>query len=271
MTGSEDRPMPQGLPTVGDFEEMMKQRGIPVQSTGASGASGGSTLFNVPIGPPQTVGTDTFLNPDAPYISKWDGIRTETPTMTNQQIAQDLAMKHARDPEAQVAFEEALSRSGYGSLDEVLYAASLAQEPWEEFLYQRASSGLFGGGGGSGGPTTTVTTNISNRGQAYNTINPSFERGLGRQIDEEGLGEFKETLNAFEEENPYVTNSGRGFSKTTGGFDPSEMVRSYVEGQDDYAESQVAMNFLGVLDNILKDPSNRPGADLQERMAGAGY
>lgn len=270
MTGNEDQPMPQGFPGGGDFFDYMRQKGISVQPTGASGASGGSTLFMVPIGPPQTVGTDTWMNPDAPYISKWDGVRTEIPTMTNQQIAQDLAMKHARDPEAQVAFDEALSRSGYGSLDEVLYAASLAEQPWEDFLYQRASSGLFGGGG-SGGPTTTVTTNISNRGQAYNTINPSFERGLGRQIDEEGLGEFQKTLNAFEKENPYVTTSGKGFSKTTGGFDPSEMVRSYVEGQDDYAESQVAINFLGVLDNILKDPSNRPGSDLQERMAGAGY
>jgi len=68
-----------------------------------------------------------------------------------------------------------------------------------------------------------------------------------------------------------VTTSGRGFSKTTGGFDPAELARSYVQGQEDYAESQVASNFLGVLDRILADPSNRPGPDLQERMSRMGY
>lgn len=233
------------------------------------GSSSGSGVFMVPVGPPQTVGTDTFVNPDAPYISKWDGIRTEVPTMTNQEIQEDILTLQAVDPEGYKKFEDALSKSGYNSLDDLLYGASLAGQPWEEFLYQRASSGLFNDG--SGGPTTTVTTNLSNRGQAYSTANPEFERGLGRQMSTDEVTEFQKTLNQFEKANPYVTNSGRGYSKTTGGFNPAELTRSFVEGQEDYAESQVASNFLGILDRILEDPSNRPGPDLQERMARSGY
>ena len=126
------------------------------------------------------------------------------------------------------------------------------------------SAGLFGGGG-SGGPTTTVTTNESNRGQAYQTINPQFEQGLGRQITADELTEFRDMLNKFERENPYITNSGRGYSKTTGGFNPAELSKAFVQGQEGYAEAQVAMNFMGVLDKILKNPDSL-GETLQERM-----
>lgn len=269
----EDIPRPTGISNVRDL--ILQAAASGVLPAGISGASSGGSVFQVPTGPPEP--TVTYKPFDSgpmegefiPGISAPQTVMMP-PTMSNQEIAAKLAMEHAKNPQAQVDFEEALARSGYGSLDELLYGASLAQQPWEEFLTQRVSSGLFGPEG-SGGPTTTVTTNISNRGQAYNTVDREFEAGLGRGINPEELTDFKKTLNAFERENPYVTTSGRGFSKTTGGFDPSEMVNTYVRGQEDYAEAQTAMNFMGVLDRILKDPTNQPGPDLQERMDRAGY
>lgn len=235
---------------------------------GSGTGSSSSSVFQVPVGPPQP--QMVANNPDIPYISTYT-TQDVTPTKTNQEIQEEVLTLQAVDPEGYKNFEDALSKSGYNSLDDLLYGASLAGQPWEEFLYQRASSGLFNDGSGSGGPTTTVTTNLSNRGQAYSTANPEFERGLGRQMSTDEVTEFQDTLNQFEKANPYVTNSGRGYSKTTGGFNPAELTRSFVEGQEDYAESQVASNFLGVLDRILEDPSNRPGPDLQERMARSGY
>lgn len=264
--GSVSLPNPQLA--MGNFSDPNYWAGLQ----GAGGATGGSSnVFNVPIGKPQTVGTNTFVLPEAPYISKYDAVRTEVPTQTNEEIKQGLLLQQAEDPEGYKAFLEAMSKSGYSDVDDMLYGAALVGEDWQEFLYRRASSGLFGDGGGGGGPTTTVTTNISNTGQAFNTVNPEFERGLGRGIGTDELKDFQKTLNSFERDNPYVTTSGTGFSKTTGGFNPSELVSSYVRGQEDYAESQVAMNFMGVLDRILKDPSSQPGPDLQERMERSGY
>lgn len=245
-----------------------------LQPTGGGTTSG--SVFNVPFGPPKQF-TEYVPFSEGPLQGQFiPGISaaqqvTRRDTKTNQQIEQEILLTKATDPEAYKKFEDALENSGYSNLDDLLYGAALADQDWEEFLYSRASSGLFGSGGGGGGPTTTVTTNISNRGQAYDAINPQFERGLGRSIGTDELTDFRKTLNKFEKANPYVTNSGRGYSKTTGGFDSSELVRSYVEGQDDYAESQVASNFLGVLDRILQDPNNQPGPDLQTRMDRAGY
>jgi len=179
-----------------------------------------------------------------------------------------LEMK-ATDPKQYKDFLDLMDKSGYDDVDEMLQGAALAKQDVNEFLTSRADMGLFGSG--SGGPTTTVTTNESNRGQAFTTVNPQFEAGLGRQVNPDEVADFQKTLNQFERANPYVTTSGRGFSKTTGGFNPAELARSYVQGQEDYAESQVASNFLGVLDGILADPRNRPGPDLQERMSRMGY
>lgn len=263
-------PMLVGNPT--DMSSWMQ-----LQPTG-SATGGPSNAFMVPVGKPQPTTTykqfdqpanrlgETFI----PGISAAETVMAP-PTQTNEQIKNGLLLQQAEDPEGYKTFLEAMKNSGYSDVDDMLYGAALVGEDWQEFLYRRASSGLFGDGGGGGGPTTTVTTNISNTGQAFNTVDPEFQRGLGRGIGTDELKDFRKTLNQFERDNPYVTTSGTGFSKTTGGFNPSELVSSYVRGQEDYAESQVAMNFLGVLDRVLKDPSSQPGPDLQERMERSGY
>ena len=249
---------------ISGFHEMLGAKGITPQTASPVGG-GASDVFSVPVGPKQIIKTDTFVNPDAPYISKyWAAGQEIFPTMTNVQIKQKLLELNANDPEAYKDFLKDMERSGYDSVDDMLYGAVLAQKDVNEFLKERVDSGLFGGGG-SGGPTTTVTTNESNRGQAYQTANPQFEQGLGRQITADELTEFRDMLNKFERDNPYITNSGRGYSKTTGGFNPAELSKSFVQGQEDYAESQVAMNFMGVLDKILKNPDDL-GETLQERM-----
>ena len=244
-------------------------------AVGGAGTSSGQT-FNVPIGPPvPTIGYKPF---DSPVNAAGDmfipGISASQttmvpPTKTNEEIKLELLKLQALDINAYKDFEDAMAESGYDDVDAMLYGAALAQQPWEEHLAQRVASGVYAKGGG--GPTTTVTTNVSNRGAAMQTINPAFERGLGRSVGYDEITDFKKTLNKFERANPYVTNSGKGYSTTTGGFNPAELARSYVEGQDDYAESQVASTFLGVLDRILDDPNNNAGPDLQERMSRAGY
>jgi len=241
------------------------------EATGMNSGSVGSdpTEFAVPVGPGRMVGTDTFVNPDAPYISLYDARREVFPKTANTEIKQKLLEMKATDPKQYKDFLDLMDKSGYDDVDEMLQGAALAKQDVNEFLTSRADMGLFGSG--SGGPTTTVTTNESNRGQAFTTVNPQFEAGLGRQVNPDEVADFQKTLNQFERANPYVTTSGRGFSKTTGGFNPAELARSYVQGQEDYAESQVASNFLGVLDGILADPRNRPGPDLQERMSRMGY
>jgi len=252
--------------TIPNFGELMAAKGITPQTASPVSSAGGGvpSVFNVPVGPVYTTGTNTFVNPDAPYISKYDARRQEQLTKTNVEIKNELLKIKATDPEAYKQFEKDMERSGYDSVDDMLYGAHLAQMDVNEFLQERVNSGLFGGGG-SGGPTTTVTTNESNRGQAYQTVNPQFEQGLGRQITADELTEFRDMLNKFERENPYITNSGRGYSKTTGGFNPAELSQAFVQGQEGYAEAQVAMNFMGVLDKILKNPEGL-GETLQERM-----
>ena len=233
------------------------------------GSSSSSNVFTVPTGPVEIRPSSGLANQ---ITGSLDPLGPSTfqhqPMKTNEDIKGELLLIEASDPQAYKDFQEKLKRSGYSSVDDLLYGAKLVGRDWNEFLNERASSGMFGDGSG---PTTTVTTNESNRGQAFTTVNPQFEAGLGRQVRPDEVADFQETLNQFERANPYVTTSGRGFSKTTGGFNPAELARSYVQGQEDYAESQVASNFLGVLDGILADPSNRPGPDLQERMSRMGY
>ena len=252
--------MPQG--GFGDPSTWMQAAGQVV------GSSSSSKVFNVPVGPVEIRPSSGLANQITGSLDPVSTFEFQ-PTKTNEKIKGELLLMEASDPQAYKDFQDDLKKSGYSSVDDLLYGAMLVGRDWEEFLDERASSGMFGDG--SGGPTTTVTTNESNRGQAFQTINPQFEAGLGRQVNPDEVADFQETLNQFERANPYVTTSGRGFSKTTGGFNPAELARSYVQGQEDYAESQVASNFLGVLDGILADPSNRPGPDLQERMSRMGY
>ena len=231
------------------------------------GSSSSGNVFNVPTGPVEIRPSSGLANQITGSLDPVSTFEFQ-PTKTNEEIKQRLLLIEASDPQEYKDFQEKLKRSGYSSVDDLLYGATLVGRDWNEFLDERASSGMFDDGSG---PTTTVTTNESNRGQAFTTVNPQFEAGLGRQVRPDEVADFQETLNQFERANPYVTTSGRGFSKTTGGFNPAELARSYVQGQEDYAESQVASNFLGVLDGILADPSNRPGPDLQERMSRMGY
>ena len=56
------------------FVSEMQARGITPQTSSPVG-SGPSDVFNVPVSPPYMTGTDTFVNPDAPYISLYDARR----------------------------------------------------------------------------------------------------------------------------------------------------------------------------------------------------
>lgn len=170
----------------------------------------------------------------------------------------------ATDPESYEILTDALKDSGYTSWEALGRGAALAGQEWQSFLFDRAQMKL-GSGGGGGGPTTTVSYDLSSESESYRTANPYFSQGLGRNMNAKENREFQKVLNQFQKENPTITTSGRGYSNSKGGFDPTQLAMGYVKGQENYAETQVATSFMSVLDSVLKNPQSL-GQTLQERM-----
>jgi hypothetical protein len=182
--------------------------------------------------------------------------------------ADDWRMKiyeiEATQPETYEVLTDMLKDSGYTSWESLGRGAALAGMDWQDFLVGRADMKL-GRGGGGGGPTTTVSYDLSSESESYRTANPYFSQGLGRNMSAKENREFQKVLNQFQKENPTITTSGRGYSNSKGGFDPTQLAMGYVKGQENYAETQVATSFMSVLDSVLKNPQSL-GQTLQERM-----
>jgi hypothetical protein len=128
-----------------------------------------------------------------------------------------------------------------------------------------SGSGGGGGGGGGGGSSAfqNVAYSITNPETAESLVNATLRQYLGREAKPKEQVAFRKALNAFERQNPSVTQgmttAGGGMSRTTqtssGGVDQAQFAEDWAQSQEGAGEFQAATqlldSFMSALDNPL--------------------
>lgn len=116
-------------------------------------------------------------------------------------------------------------------------------------------------GAAQGGPRTQTSrsVNLSNKGDAANYINNSYQQFLGREASDKEIKAFKKALNDMESANASVTtattttdgSTSSASYKTTGGFNAAQFADEWAKSRPDYAETFAATSFMSVVDNLI--------------------
>ena len=112
-----------------------------------------------------------------------------------------------------------------------------------------AASASGSTGGGSGGTTTQATT--YGEQAARNIGNNAWVNELGREMTDKEAKAFAKALNAASRKNPSVYSQG----EQKVGFSPEQFTQDYARSQEGWAERQVGINFMEVLDRAISQPT----------------
>jgi len=114
-----------------------------------------------------------------------------------------------------------------------------------------AIKGGTGGGSGSGGGGTTRQAVLYSESAAKATGNAAWQEALGRDMTDQELKAFTKAINSASKHDPNIY--GAGFQKV--GLNAQQFAQDTAQSKEGYAERKVGIDFMGVLDKFISQPT----------------